>query len=105
TYNSPGEFDVILIVTGPLGADTLTRKNVVKAFSVPQPEFSYQVEGLTVNFTSTSPANARHNWNFDTGATSQERDPVYTFPAAGAYDVTLNVQAGECGQSITQTVL
>lgn len=105
TYSTPGVYDVILIVSGDLGADTLSRTGVVKAFSVPQPAFSFQIEDLIVKFSSTAAEDIRHVWSFGDGQSSQEKDPEHTFPGPGAYDVTLNLQAGSCGQSLTQTIL
>lgn len=104
-YDQPGEYDVILTVTGPLGSDTHTQEKIVKVFSPPQPAFSYQIEGLTVSFTSSAEADLVHIWSFDDGNTSNDKDPVHTFAGPGAYDVTLNLQNGGCASTITQTVL
>lgn len=104
-YDKPGEYDVSLTVTGDLGSNTRTQEKIVKVFSSPQPAFSYMINGLTVSFSSTADEDMIHVWSFDDGNTSGEKDPVHTFPAPGAYDVTLNLQNGGCASSITQTVL
>lgn len=104
-YDKPGEYDVMLTVTGELGSNTRTREKIVKVFSSPQPAFSYMINGLKVDFTSTADAAMVHVWSFGDGNTSNEKDPVHTFAAPGAYDVTLNLQNGGCASSITQTVL
>ncbi len=104
-YDKPGEYDVSLTVTGDLGSNTRTQEKIVKVFSSPQPAFSYMINGLTVDFTSTADVEMIHVWSFDDGNTSGEKDPVHTFAAPGAYDVTLNLQNGGCASSITQTVL
>lgn len=104
-YETPGEYNVSLTVSGELGTDTYVKEGVVKVFSVPQPEFSYQIEGLTVSFTSTAGAALQHVWAFDDGNTSKETAPVHTYAAPGAYDVTLNLQNGGCARSITERIL
>lgn len=104
-YTTPGQYDVSLTVTGELGSSTYSREKIVKAFSVPQPEFSYQVDELTVYFSSIGNPNLQHVWSFGDGVISQEKDPVHTFSEPGAYDVTLNLQNGGCGRSITYTLL
>ncbi|PHN01161.1 PKD domain-containing protein [Flavilitoribacter nigricans] len=104
-YEVPGEFDVTLTVSGELGTSTQTREKAVKVFSLPQPAFSYQIDGLSVSFSSTANASLTHIWSFDDGSSSNEKDPIHTFPGPGAYDVTLNLQNGGCANSVTQTVL
>lgn len=104
-YDTPGSYDVSLTVSGDLGSNTRTYESIVKVFSPPQPAFSYLIEGLTVSFSSPSSEDLVHIWSFDDGTTSNEKDPVHTFTAPGAYEVTLNLQNGGCASSVTQTVL
>jgi PKD repeat protein len=92
------------------GSDTVTFanriENVLSAFGVtvdgaaggnlpPAAAFSYNANGLTVNFTDTSTdpdgtVTAR-NWSFGDGSTSTDQNPGHAYAAAGTYTVTLTV--------------
>ncbi|HSL16315.1 MAG TPA: PKD domain-containing protein [Methylomirabilota bacterium] len=63
--------------------------------AAPGPSFTYAVDGLTVTFTDAS-SDADGTvvdwlWDFGDGQGSTERHPVHTYPAGGAYTVTLTV--------------
>lgn len=105
TYYDAGVYDVRLTVSGPLGESTLTQPEIVKVFSVPQPAFSYEVEGPVVSFFTTADTLTQYSWSFGDGNSSREPSPMHTYAEAGAYDVTLNVLNGSCAQSLTQTIL
>lgn len=55
---------------------------------------------LRRDFTSTSTNADTLIWDFGTGAGSGATNPVYTYPAAGTYTVTL-IAANDCGNSDT----
>ena len=92
------------------GSDTVTFanriENVLAAFGVtvdgttggnlpPVAGFTYNANGLTVNFTdaSTDPDGtvAAWSWSFGDGATSTIQSPGHAYAAAGTYTVTLTV--------------
>lgn len=104
-YYDEGIYDVRLTVSGPLGESTLTRTEIVKVFSVPQPAFAYEINDQTVTFYASTDTLTQYSWTFGDGNSSRDANPVHTYPEAGAYDVTLNVLNGSCAQSITQTIL
>lgn len=105
TYYDAGVYDVRLKISGPLGESILTQPEIVKVFSVPQPAFNYQISGHTVSFFNPVDTFTQYSWTFGDGNRAGGPNPVHTYAEAGAYDVTLNVQNGACGQSITQTIL
>src|SRR5690606_39513024 len=88
--------------------------SVVAPTPTPEPviaAFGYApVEGqpLTVQFTNPSggPVARFAGYLGDTGVTSSEPNPVYTYAAGGDYNVTLTVTAadGVTTNSITQVV-
>lgn len=58
------------------------------------PDFSATkaCEGQPTQFTANSPGATSWSWNFGyAGATSNQQNPSYTYPTAGAYSVTLCV--------------
>jgi len=101
TYNSPGVYDVTLIVSNAAGNDTLTMTDYVVVGTVPSTSFTADVNGFEVSFTNTStnPDNsgtATYEWDFGDGETSTEANPVHTYAGDGTYEVTLTV-TNDCG--------
>ncbi len=56
---------------------------------------------LTVNFINNASNGQSFVWNFGDGTTSTDRIPVHTYTTAGAYNVSLSVNGGTCGNSTT----
>ncbi len=48
-----------------------------------------ETEFLKVTFSNFSQNATSYSWDFDNGESSTEESPVYTYPEAGTYDVTL----------------
>lgn len=105
-YEQAGKYDVTLTISGPLGESSLTKTGIIEVFAPPAPAFSYEMEELTVRFTNLSgDTSQQYVWTFGDGTSSQEVDPVHTFPEAGAYTVTLNAQNGHCGRTVSEILL
>ena len=51
--------------------------------------FNAEIQDLTVSFTPENLTADSYLWNFGEGSTSQEQSPVFTFPSAAIYNVTL----------------
>ncbi|MCL7764861.1 PKD domain-containing protein [Polaribacter sp. Z014] len=66
------------------------------------PDFTFDVNGLTVQFTDASLLATTHTWDFGDGTTSTEVSPMHTFPAEATYDVTLTT-TNEAGVSKSET--
>lgn len=95
-YTAEGTYDVRLIVTNWLGnLDTVIKKvTIIAPPAAPVADFVYLTEELKVNFTDLSINNpAAWLWDFDANNpgiyTSSERNPVFTYPASGTYQVCL----------------
>ncbi len=107
TYQEVGSYDVMLIITGPAGADTLTRTNYISV-TYPQPtaDFSGSPQSgqaaLEVHFTDLSTDSVdTWLWNFGDTATDTIRNPIHTYTTTGQYNVRLDVW-GPGGHDFTQ---
>ena len=58
---------------------------------LPTAEFTVDVNGSEVTFTSTVTNTNTYLWNFGDDATSTEANPVHTYVVSGTYTVTLTV--------------
>jgi gliding motility-associated-like protein len=110
TYNSPGNFNVTLIITDSVGcSDTITKPAIIN--SIPQASFVTQnvCAGQNMPFQNTSNILGgglmNHSWNFGNGATSVQTSPWYQYLNPGTYTVTLIVTGpGGCKDTATQQV-
>lgn len=104
TYDQPGTYDVTLIVTNPVGMDTLVKTGYVTVLGQPLANFISVNNDGTVSFTNKSLYGQSFEWQFGDGNGSNEADPVHTYSAEGNYVVTLTV-TNDCGTNIiTQTI-
>ncbi|RUO30942.1 peptidase S8 [Aliidiomarina sedimenti] len=74
----------------------------------PSADFSYSIDGMTVNFTDESEADldlVSHEWDFGDGASSTEENPMHTYAEQGSYDVSLVVtDSDDQSDSVTKTI-
>ena len=92
-YDSPGVYDVQLVVTGQDGcSDTLLRHDYVTVLG---PGTEFQVSdnqlciGEIVQFTDLSMGAVEWEWNFGQGTISTSQNPTFSFEQAGNYVITL----------------
>ena len=82
--------DTVTTIFGSGGGDDGDEPNVP-----PTADFSYQVDGLTVQFTDASTDSdgsiTAWNWSLGDGASSTVQHPVHTYTADGTYTVSLTV--------------
>ena len=115
TYAAAGTYTVTLEVTSATNdTDSVTSDITVEARPVaPAADFSFAANFLEVTFTDTSAANdgniTAYSWDFGDGTgTSTEQNPVYTYAAAGTYQVALTITfddvLGETSSQSTQSV-
>lgn len=73
---------------------------------VPEPgsDFTFVINGKTVDFTSTSTEAASYAWDFGDGNSSTEESPSHTYEGNGNYIVELTV-TNETGTDSKQAVL
>jgi PKD repeat protein len=104
TYNLPGVYDVTLTAYNSAGSDNITLPGYITVEGPPTPDFIYDVQDFTVDFTDLSINANSINWNFGDGNFSNEISPSYTYAEEGEYIVTL-VANNDCGtDSIQQTI-
>jgi PKD repeat protein len=97
TYNAPGTFTIEQTVSGPCNTDITTE--TITVGQAPTANFSSNLgngqlcPGETVAFTSTSTGASTFAWSFPGGtpSSSTSANPVVTYAASGAYDVSLTV--------------
>lgn len=68
---------------------------------LPEADFSYNSDELTVTFVNHSLNADSYSWNFGDSQTSNEENPVHTYAEAGSYQVVL-VATGPGGLSSTE---
>ncbi|MCP3918338.1 MAG: PKD domain-containing protein, partial [bacterium] len=96
-YTTPGTYTVVLLVSGPGGADTRTRTSYITVLDAPPvANFSGSpltgTEPLTVSFTDQSTGNVTSRlWDFGDGQTSAATNPNHPYPLADTYTVSLTV--------------
>jgi len=97
TYNSPGSYDVTLVVTDAIGTDTETKSGLTVAdvFADFSSSITSVVVGNTVSFTDNSQcAPTSWTWTFAGGTPSAfvgQIPPPVTYSTLGIYDVSLSV--------------
>jgi PKD repeat protein len=113
-YTAPGTYTVNLKVSNGAGSDSEQKAGYITVTPAPVPPaaaFTADVrEGyapLTVRFTSQSTGTGplTYAWDFTNDGTpdSTIRSPLFTYPTAGTYSVTLTVTNGAGSESHTET--
>ncbi len=114
TYMEAGVYNVTLTVSADGLSDTLERINYVGNWSPPAPVAGFTATPrsgdapLTVSFIdqSTGSPPLSYAWDFGDGETSNEKNPVHTYAAAGAYNVSLaTTNAGGSDIEVRETYI
>ncbi len=104
-YNTPGFYDVTLIVDGECGVDTITQTYEVTNSAIPNVEMQSNnnqiCPGDEVSFWSDEAT--LYYWDFDDGTNSTEQNPQHQFNTLGSKRVILTV-TNICGNSNSDTV-
>jgi len=107
TYTAANTFTVSLTVTSVTGCtDNVTNQITVSALPVADFIAPSVCENNPTQFTDASTGGATQwTWAFGDGGTDNVQNPVYTYSAAGLYNVTLTVAtASNCSGSVTKSV-
>ena len=111
TYLTAGIYTVTLEVITPLGcAKDTVFNNLVEVLPSPDAGFSFSPASPsnldpTVTFQDESALGAAWFWDFGTGDQTRNRNPVYTFPDTGFFDVTQIVtHLSGCQDTLVQRI-
>ena len=96
-YNQPGAYEVCLTASNICGSTQSCTEILVNCL-LPEADFSYTIQGLSVNFTDGS-SNGPEEWlwDFGDGNTSTQPGVLHTFEAPGIYEACLIV-GNNCGR-------
>ncbi len=101
TYPAGGTYTVTLTIGAADGSTTSTNQQVTVAAPLVA-NFTAQPNGLDVQFTNQSSGDvASVAWDFGDGATSNEVNPLHTYPGGGTYTVTLTIGAADGSSTST----
>ena len=106
SYAVPGEYTAKMVVVTDKGC-TDSSSSMVKILKYAVADFA--VEPICTNIRlplfnrtiNTSPSISTFLWDFGNGATSTAQNPVYSYPAAGKYDIQLSVSNIQCPQTVS----
>lgn len=84
------------IIQPPACVSAMTPVTAYINNNAPVADFSFSVNGLTVDFTDQSVNPALYNWDFGDGTSSTAANPTHIYASAGTYEVILIVTNG-CG--------
>jgi gliding motility-associated-like protein len=107
TYNSAGNYTIMLIVSNDYCSDTAMQAITINPGA---PDASFEVdtnEGcvpLVVNFNNTSTGGNQFYWNFGDGYSSTEHSPQHIYNESGMYNAQLIVN-GEGGTDTYSTMI
>ncbi len=113
TFNSPGAFDVTLVVTSDNGCiDSASIVDYINVYSIPIAEFFAtpnpgDLANALIAFTNTSTVDAvNFNWDFDGLGNSALASPSFEFSYADTFNVTLIVSTIHgCSDTVMHPVI
>lgn len=104
-YNSPGVYNVMLVVSNAAGQDIVTQTDYVTVGAAPVAGFTALGNGFDMDFTNASMDAVTYLWDFGDGNTNTDENPMHTYAEEGIYTVTLTVD-NPCGTDVfTQSVV
>ncbi len=96
TYTKAGEYDVELIVTNSLGADTSLLTNYITLGAEPTVNFIEKISGGNIQFEYTGSTASSYLWDFGGQGSSTLMNPAFTFTSNGTYTITC-IATNSCG--------
>lgn len=104
TYLVPGVYGVTLTVSNAAGENSEEVQGLIQVSGLPGAGFSFEANGLAVEFENESVNAGSYFWDFGDGETSAEADPAHTYPTGGGYSITL-IATNECGSDTASVFL
>jgi len=96
-YDDPGVYEVFLSITSPIGCEYEgIVEQAIPVKESPVADFSYSPQSFdqinnTARFTDLSQDAENWNWTFDSFSSSDDQNPVFSFPDTGIMEVQLLV--------------
>ncbi len=104
TYNTPGNYDVTLVVSNAAGSNTLVEAAYVSVESEPDTDFSVSVDDLDAFFANNTDYGDTYSWDFGDGNSSSEANPTHTYLSDGNYVVVLTA-TNACGTTTYEEIV
>ncbi|WP_158838819.1 PKD domain-containing protein [Polaribacter sp. L3A8] len=102
-YKTADTFIAKLTVTNFLDVEVAVSKNIEGLVLSTVPDFTFDGNGLVVQFTDASLLAATYSWDFGDGSSlSNDVNPLHTYLAEGTYEVTLTT-TNEAGVEKSET--
>lgn len=95
-WTTGGDKTIGVTAENSCGSSAITNDEVY-VVADPQADFSEQIDGLIVDFTSLATDAETHSWDFGDGTSSIEIDPTHQYGDKGSYLVKLVVE-NRCGK-------
>lgn len=109
-YNTPGDHEVTLTVTGINGCsddDAIT----IRVYQSPIVDYDqynlceYDTAWFTdMSYAAVNDAIVSWNWSFGDGQTSTQQNPSHLYPGVGTYEIVLAVATPHCSNSDTTAI-
>ncbi len=99
-YQTPGLYDVTLVVTNQFGSSLVTISDQISVNSIPSVAFTYDVSGLEASFVSQVTNGDSLFWQFGDGQGTTGSQTVHTYTGEGTYTVSLKAE-NTCGDSMS----
>ncbi|UCS95847.1 PKD domain-containing protein [Echinicola marina] len=94
TYEAAGTYTVVLNSTAQ-GGTTVQTSQELTVVGPPVAAYTFDDDGLTVNFINNSENVISYSWDFGDGNSSTEASPSYTYASEGTYTVVLTASSEE----------
>lgn len=91
TFYPPGtgSVEIRLVVSDSICTDSTL--HTIEVFPIPEPDFTFQVNGGTVQFTDQSTGVMNWEWDFGDGNIDTTANPSHTYTSNGIYTVCLTI--------------
>jgi len=111
TYLRAGNYDLKFLVNSPLGCkDSVVLNDAIKVIPTPEADYNYSPQKFTqtireIFLESTAMDATSWQWKVNGSIISNSRNPNYTFPDTGKYDICLLVSNSfGCIDSVCKTI-
>lgn len=104
TYKQPGNYGIKVIARNQFGADTIELNSLIEVYDQPKASFEYKIEGLSVEFITTSEAYDSVKWDLGDGTLSSEIAFSHEYRSGTLYPIILQVFKGECTDILTDEI-